>query len=85
MHTATPEAAHVFASHQDKVRKLYFEALNMLDSAVEARFSDPRLETLLTVEKLMMWSATGDMDEAALEVVLGVYGVDRISLAMEPA
>jgi len=47
-HTANAEESHVFTTHQDKVRKLYFEALDILDSAAETRFSHPRLETLLT-------------------------------------
>ena len=46
-YTANPEESHVFTTHQDKVRKLYFEALDILDSAAETRFSHPRLETLL--------------------------------------
>ena len=65
-HTTTPETAHVFATHQDKVRKMYFEALDMLHSAVNTRFSHPRMESLLMVEKLLLSSANRKMDEAAL-------------------
>ena len=75
-HTTTPETAHVFATHQDKVLKMYFEALDMLHSAVNTRFSHPRMESLLMVEKLLLSSANRKMDEAALEVVLSVYGYD---------
>ena len=52
----------------------YFEALDILIAAVEERFSQPGIEQLLEVEKLISLSANYDNNEASLNTVLKMYG-----------
>jgi len=78
--TPNPEAAHNFATHEDKVRKLYFEALDLLDNAIEERFSHPGLQSLLLIEKVLLSSVKtgGVMDGTALQTAMQVYSRDFV-------
>jgi len=48
--TSNPSAAHKFSIHAARIRMQYFEALDILITAVEERFSQPDIEQLLKVK-----------------------------------
>lgn len=52
--TSNPSAAHDFGTHSERIRMEYFEALDILITAVEERFNQPGIEQLLQVEEIIM-------------------------------
>jgi hAT family C-terminal dimerisation region len=74
--TSNPSAAHEFSTHAERIRMQYFEALDILITAVEERFNQPGIEQLLKVEELIMLSANDNNNEALLKTVLEIYGQD---------
>jgi len=52
--TSNPSAAHEFNTHAERIRMQYFEALDILITAVKERFNERGIEKLLKVEELIM-------------------------------
>ena len=74
--TSNPSAAREISTHAERIRMQYFEALDILIAAVNERFSQPGIDQLLEVEKLILLSANDYNNEASLNTVLGMYDQD---------